>query len=82
MRSNNSNRLILDKAQPEIARASALPLLPRFETSASEPALRAAIADPDPLVRLAAPRCCDGEALVDCFEDKASVETPSEGAEG
>jgi predicted CXXCH cytochrome family protein len=36
------DQLILDKAQPEIARASALPLLPRFETSASEPALRAA----------------------------------------
>ncbi len=48
--------LILDRNQPAIARASALPLLPRFETSASEPALRAAIADPDPLVRLAAPR--------------------------
>src|SRR5262249_49962803 len=26
-------------------------------------------------------RCRDGEALVDCFEDKASVETPGEGAE-
>jgi hypothetical protein len=40
----------------ELLRESALPLLPRFETSASEPALRAAIADLDPLVRLAAPR--------------------------
>jgi predicted CXXCH cytochrome family protein len=50
------DRLILDKAQPAIARASALPLLLRFETSASEPAMRAAIADPDRLVRLAAPR--------------------------
>ena len=50
------DRLILDKAQPEIARASALPRLPRFETSASEPALQMAIADPDSLVRVAAPR--------------------------
>jgi predicted CXXCH cytochrome family protein len=50
------DRLILDQSQPAIARASALPLLPRVETSASEPALRAAISDPDPLVRLAAPR--------------------------
>jgi predicted CXXCH cytochrome family protein len=50
------DRLILDPAQPAIARASALPLLRRYASAASEPALQAAIADPDPLVRAAAPR--------------------------
>jgi Flp pilus assembly protein TadD len=48
--------LILDRNQPGMARASALPLLPRFASSASEPAIAAAVADPDPLVRAAAPR--------------------------
>jgi HEAT repeat protein len=48
--------LILDRNQPAIARASALPLLAPYVTAASEPALKAAIADPNPLVRLAAPR--------------------------
>jgi tetratricopeptide (TPR) repeat protein len=37
-------------------RASALPLLASYASSASEPAMKAAIADPDPLVRAAAPR--------------------------
>ncbi len=50
------DRLILDQSQPAVTRASALLLLPRYATSASEPALQTAIADPDPLVRLAAPR--------------------------
>src|SRR5260370_3463752 len=49
------DRLILDQNQPAVARASALLLLPRYATSASEPTLQTAIADPDPLVRLAAP---------------------------
>jgi len=49
-------RLILDQTQPAIARASALPLLAPYMTAASEPALAAAIADADPLVRSAAPR--------------------------
>nr|WP_294514539.1 tetratricopeptide repeat protein [uncultured Rhodopila sp.] len=48
--------LILDTDQPPIARASALPLLPRYASSASGPAIAAAVADPDPLVRAAAAR--------------------------
>ena len=50
------DRLILDWTQPAIARGSALLLLPRYASAASEAALKAAIADPDPLVRAAAPR--------------------------
>src|SRR5215472_14166780 len=50
------DRLILDQKQPAIARATALPLLAPYVTAASEPALAAAIADADPLVRSAAPR--------------------------
>jgi len=56
------DRLILDRIQPAIARASALPLLTRYATAASEPALKAAVADADPLVRLAAPRALPGSA--------------------
>jgi predicted CXXCH cytochrome family protein len=48
--------LILDRDQPAIARASALPLLPHYASAASAPAIAAAVADPDPLVRAAAPR--------------------------
>src|SRR5271166_2362445 len=48
--------LILDTDQPAIARASALPLLPRYASAASAPAIAAAAGDPDPLVRAAAPR--------------------------
>jgi Tfp pilus assembly protein PilF len=50
------DRLILDRSQPAIARASALSLLRPYASAASEPALQASIADPDPLVRSAAPR--------------------------
>ena len=50
------DRLILDQSQPAIVRASTLPLLAPYASSASEPAVKAAIGDPDPLVRLAAPR--------------------------
>jgi tetratricopeptide (TPR) repeat protein len=50
------DKLILDRDQPGIARASALSLLPRFASSASVPAIAAAVADPDPLVRAAVPR--------------------------
>ena len=50
------DRLILDKDQPAIARASGLLLLPRYASKASEPAIRSAIADPDPLVRMAMAR--------------------------
>ena len=48
--------LILDKSQPAIARASALLLLPRYASAASGPAIKSAIADPDPLVRMAMAR--------------------------
>jgi predicted CXXCH cytochrome family protein len=50
------DRLILDQSQPAIARASALPLLAPYMTSASEPAIKAARVDASPLVRSAAPR--------------------------
>ena len=50
------NELILDKSEPAIARASGLLLLARYASKASEPAIKAAIADPDPLVRMAVPR--------------------------
>jgi Tfp pilus assembly protein PilF len=50
------DELILDQGQPEIARASALLLLPHYATPASESAIKAAIADPGPLVRSAVPR--------------------------
>ena len=48
------DQLILDKNQPAIARASALPLLGRYVSPASEPAIKAAIVDPDPMVRMVA----------------------------
>jgi tetratricopeptide (TPR) repeat protein len=50
------DRLILDRDRPEIARASALPLLRSRATPASEAAIKAAIADPSALVRSAVPR--------------------------
>ena len=54
------DRLILDRSQPALARASALPLLLPYASPASEPAIKAAIRDPDPLVRAAAPRALPG----------------------
>ncbi len=48
--------LIVDQGQPAIARASALALLAPLATPASEAAIKAAIMDPDPLVRAAVPR--------------------------
>jgi len=54
------DRLILDRTQPAIARASALPLLAPYASPASEPAIKAALGDPDPLVRAAAPRALPG----------------------
>jgi predicted CXXCH cytochrome family protein len=54
------DRLILDQRQPAIPRASALPLLAPYASPASEPAIKAAIRDPDPLVRAAAPRALPG----------------------
>jgi predicted CXXCH cytochrome family protein len=48
--------LIADQDQPAIARASALTLLAPLASPASEAAIRAAIADPNPLVRAAVPR--------------------------
>jgi predicted CXXCH cytochrome family protein len=56
------DRLILDRSQPAIARASALPLLTPYASTALEPAIKAAIADPDPLVRMGAPRVLPGSA--------------------
>jgi predicted CXXCH cytochrome family protein len=50
------DRLILDSGQPAIARASAVLLLARNASPASEAAIRAAITDPSPLVRAAVPR--------------------------
>lgn len=50
------NQLVLDPTQPAIARGSALLLLSRFATPASETAVKAAIADADALVRAAVPR--------------------------
>jgi Flp pilus assembly protein TadD len=50
------DNLILDQQQPAIARATALPLLAPFVTPVSEPAIKAAAAEANPLVRSAAPR--------------------------
>jgi len=50
------DRLILDKNQPAIARASGLLLLSRYASRASVPAIKEAITDPDPLVRMAVSR--------------------------
>lgn len=50
------DQLILDTSKPAIARASAVLLLPRNASAASDAAINAAIADPDPLVRAAVPR--------------------------
>ena len=50
------DQLILDASQPAIARASALLLLPRYVSPASEAAIKAAIVDPSALVRSAVPR--------------------------
>jgi tetratricopeptide (TPR) repeat protein len=47
--------LVLDGTQPAIARGSALLLLHNALSSASGPAIAAALADPDPLVRAAVP---------------------------
>jgi predicted CXXCH cytochrome family protein len=50
------DQLILTGTAPGIARATALALLPGSATAASDAAINAAIRDPDPLVRAAAPR--------------------------
>jgi predicted CXXCH cytochrome family protein len=50
------DQLILDKSQPAIARASGLLLLAPYASKASEPAIKAAITDLDPLVRMPVPR--------------------------
>ncbi len=56
------DRLILDPAQPAIARGSALLLLPAYATPASAAAIAAAATDPDPLVRAAVPRAIPAPA--------------------
>ena len=48
--------VIADQDQPAIARASALALLAPVATPASESAVKAALADPNPLIRAAVPR--------------------------
>jgi predicted CXXCH cytochrome family protein len=50
------DQLILDKSQPAIARASGLLLLARYASKVSTHAIKVAIADPDPLVRMAVTR--------------------------
>jgi len=45
---------LMAASQPAIARASALPLLGRYVSPASEAAIKAAISDPDPMVRMVA----------------------------
>ncbi len=50
------DQLIVDQNQPAIARATGVLLLPSYATSASHHAVEKAIADPDPLVRMAAAR--------------------------
>jgi predicted CXXCH cytochrome family protein len=67
------DKLILDQSQPAVARASAVLLLPRYATSASEGALQTAIADPDPLVRLAAPRAMTPSASRAAIRATASL---------
>jgi len=51
--------LITDTAQPGIARATALSLLPRYLTSVTLPAIQAALADTDALVRREAVRALE-----------------------
>jgi hypothetical protein len=51
------DRLILDRSQPAIARASALA---PYGSAYSERAIKAAIADPEPLIRMAASRALLG----------------------
>jgi Flp pilus assembly protein TadD len=50
------DQLILDKSQPAIVRATGLQLLSHYTSAASELAIKAAIADPDPMVRMVAPQ--------------------------
>ncbi|SFJ97350.1 tetratricopeptide repeat protein [Methylocapsa palsarum] len=50
------DQLITDAAQPDIARAAALALLPAYLSPQSDAAIKSSLADPSPLVRAAAPR--------------------------
>jgi Tfp pilus assembly protein PilF len=65
--------LILDQSQPAMARASALPLLAPYATSASEPAIKTAAADADPLVRSAAPRALSARPPQAAIQTAASL---------
>jgi predicted CXXCH cytochrome family protein len=67
------DKLILDRSQPAIARGSALLLLPRYASAASQAALTAAITDPDPLVRLAVPRALTPSAPPAMLQAMASL---------
>ena len=53
---NRLDALIRDPAGPAIARGSALSMLSRFITPTSEAAVKAAVSDPSPLVRMTVPR--------------------------
>jgi hypothetical protein len=64
--------LILDRTQPAIAGASALPLLAPYASPASEPAIEATLANPDPLIRTAASRALPG-ALSPRFADAIAL---------
>src|SRR5208337_3833094 len=63
--------LIGDPTQPAMARASALLLLPRLAGRASLLAWRAALGDPDPLVRLGAVRALPATASNAMQNDEA-----------
>jgi tetratricopeptide (TPR) repeat protein len=65
--------LIGDRTAPPIARATALRLLPPYATAASRPVIGAAIADPSPLVRLAAPATLPADAPPDDVRAMAAL---------
>jgi len=65
--------LISDPTQPAMARASALLLLSRVAGGASLPAWRAALGDPDPLVRLGAVRALPATASNAMQKDEAAL---------
>jgi tetratricopeptide (TPR) repeat protein len=74
------DRLILEQRQPAIVRASGLLLLARYVSTASEPAIKSAVSDPDPIVRMAVPRALPTsaprpivEAIIPLLGDRVRV---------
>ena len=65
--------LVTDVAAPGIARASAVLLLPAVATPASADIWRKALADPDPLVRMAAARSVPSGASPDQIREAAPL---------